>query len=102
MIFQLTMFPTGKASVGSSQAVAKVIDIIDRSGYPYTMGAMSTAIEGDWDGVIKLIDKARRTLRRSHDRVYISIVIDDRKDAKNRLTGKIASVERKLRRKVRT
>jgi uncharacterized protein (TIGR00106 family) len=102
MVFQLTMFPTGKATVGSSQAVAKVIDIIDRSGYPYKMGAMSTAIEGDWDGVIALIDKARKALRKAHDRVYISIVIDDRKDAKNRLTGKIASVERKLRRKVRS
>ena len=102
MLFQLTMFPTGKATIGSSQAVAKVIDVIDRSGYPYIMGSMSTVIEGDWNGVMKLIDKARRTLRRSHDRVYISITVDDRAGAKNRLTGKIASIERTLNRKVRT
>lgn len=101
MLFQLTMFPTSKKSGGSSAAVAKVIDLIDRSGYPYRMGAMSTAIEGDWPGVMALIDRARRTLRRSHDRVYIVISVDDRKGATGRLTGKIASVEQKLRRKVR-
>ena len=102
MLFQLTMFPTTKktATASASAEVAKVIDIIDKSGLPYKLGPMSTTIEGNWEPVMKVINKARLMLRRSHSRVYIIITIDDRKDAKRRLTGKIASVERKLGREV--
>ncbi len=102
MLFQLTMFPTTKktGTASASGEVAKVIDIIDKSGLPYKLGPMSTTIEGNWAPVMKVINKARLMLRRSHSRVYIIITIDDRKDAKRRLTGKIASVERKLGREV--
>lgn len=102
MLFQLTMFPTTKktGSASASGDVARVIDIIDRSGLPYKLGAMSTTIEGDWAPVMKVINKARLALRKSHSRVYIIITIDDRKGAKRRITGKIASVEQKLGREV--
>ena len=61
---------------------------------------MSTIIEGDWDRVMKVINKARLMLRRRHSRVYIVITIDDRKGARNRLTGKVKSIEKRLRREV--
>ena len=100
MLVQLTMFPTDKAGQSASADVAKVIDIIDRSGLPYKLNAMSTVIEGSWERVMPVINRARLMLRRRHSRVYIIITIDDRKGAKNRLTGKIASVEKKLNREV--
>jgi uncharacterized protein (TIGR00106 family) len=100
MIFQLTMFPTDNRSVSASKEIAKVIDMIDRSGLPYRMGSMSTSIEGEWEPVMRLINRARLMLRKRHSRVYIIITIDDRKGAKNRLTGKIQSIERRLRREV--
>jgi len=104
MLFQLTMFPTVKTTkdASSSQAVAKVIDIIGRSGLAYRLGPMSTTIEGEWEPVMKVINKARLALRREYPRLYISITVDDRKGAKKRITGKIESVERRLGRKVRT
>ena len=83
-----------------SEDVAKVIDIIDKSGLPYKLTAMSTIIEGDWGPVMKVINKARLMLRRRHSRVYIVLTIDDRKGARNRLTGKVKSVEKRLRREV--
>ena len=101
MLFQVTMFPTDKRGDSVSADVARVIDIIDKSGLPYKLTAMSTLIEGDWDRVMKVINKARLMLRRKHSRVYIIINIDDRKGAKNRLTGKIKSVEKKLKREVK-
>ncbi len=101
MIFQLTMFPTDKRTDSVSADVAKVISIIDKSGLPYRLGPMSTSIEGDWDEVMGVINKARLMLHRTHSRVYISITIDDRKGAKNRLSGKIQSIERQLGREVR-
>ncbi|MFQ5452743.1 MAG: MTH1187 family thiamine-binding protein [Candidatus Zixiibacteriota bacterium] len=101
MLFQMTMFPTDKRAVSISKDVAKVIDIIDRSGLPYTISAMSTIIEGEWEPVMKLINKARLMLRRQgHERIYIIINIDDRKAAKNRLSGKIKSIEKHLDREV--
>jgi len=102
MLFQLTMFPTTKSgrSPSSSKAVAKVIDIIDKSGLPYILGPMSTTIEGSWDKVMAVINKARLSLRREYPRLYISITIDDRKGARKRLTGKIESVEKHLGREV--
>jgi uncharacterized protein (TIGR00106 family) len=102
MLFQLTMFPTDKKSESSSADVAKVIDLIDRSGLPYRLNAMATVIEGEWEPVMRLINRARLMLRRRHSRVYIIITVDDRKGARGRLTGKIESIEKHLRRKVRT
>lgn len=100
MLFQLVMFPTDKKGASVSEDVARVIDIIDKSGLPYRLTAMSTIIEGDWGPVMKVINRARLMLRRRHSRVYIIITIDDRKGARNRLTGKIKSVEKRLGREV--
>jgi len=102
MLFQLTMFPTTKsnAKASSSADVARVIDIIDKSGLPYKLGPMSTTIEGGWDQVMAVINKARLMLRRKHSRIYISITIDDHKGANRRISGKIASVEKRLKREV--
>ena len=102
MLFQVTMFPTDKQGGSVSSDVSKVIDVIDRSGLPYRLTAMATIIEGEWDQVMAVINKARLRLRRNHSRLYISIVVDDRKGAKKRLTGKIASIEKRLGRKVST
>jgi uncharacterized protein (TIGR00106 family) len=102
MLFQLTMFPTDKRGSSVSAEVAKVINLIDRSGLPYRLTAMATIIEGEWEPVMKLINKARLMLRRNHSRVYIIITIDDRKGAKNRIAGKVESVKRQLGREVRS
>jgi len=100
MLFSLSMFPTstGKASVSAD--VSKVIDIIDKSGLPYKLGPMSTVIEGNWEPVMRVINRARLMLRRRHNRVYIVLTIDDRKGASKRLTGKVASIEKRLKREV--
>ena len=101
MLFQLSMFPTGRGSTSVSKDVAKVIDIIDKSGLPYKTSAMSTVIEGEWEPVMKVINRARLALRRQgHQRIYIIINVDDRKGARNRLAGKIKSIEKRLRREV--
>ncbi len=101
MLFSLSMFPTSKGTASVSADVAKVIDVIDKSGLPYKLSAMSTIIEGDWEPVMKVINKARLMLRRRHSRIYIVLTIDDRKGAKNRLIGKVKSVENRLKREVR-
>ena len=101
MIFQVTMFPTDAGKSGISAEVAGVIDIIDSSGLSYKTNAMSTIIEGDWDKVMSVINKARLKLKESHGRLYIVISVDDREGAANRIEGKIESLEDKLGREVK-
>ncbi len=97
MIFQVSMFPTSKGVASVSEDVAKVVDIIDRSGLSYKLTSMSTIIEGDWEPVMATLGKARQKLRElGHERIYMVLTMDDRKDAEDRLTGKVASVEQKL------
>ncbi len=101
MLFQLTMFPSDRKGSSVSEEVAKVIDVIDKSGLPYQVTAMSTVIEGEWDAVMAVINKARKMLRRrGYERIYISITIDDRKGARKRLTGKVEAIEKRLGREV--
>ena len=69
MLVQLTMFPSGRKSASVSADVAKVIDLIDRSRLPYRLTAMATIIEGEWEPIMRLVNKARLMLKRNHDRI---------------------------------
>jgi uncharacterized protein (TIGR00106 family) len=95
------MFPTDNKSESVSEAVAQVIDLIDKSGLPYKTTAMSTLIEGEWQPVMALINEARLKLRKTHSRLYIVIAVDDREGVTGRLTGKVESLEKRLGRKVK-
>lgn len=102
MLVQVAMFPTDNTGASVSADVAKVIDIIDKSGLPYKLTAMSTIIEGEWDPIMATLKQANKALRRRHDRVYMVMTIDDRRGAKKRLTGKVQAIEKRLGRKIST
>ena len=99
MLVSFALFPTDKGE-SVSKYVAKTIDIVDKSGLPYRTSAMSTAVEGSWGRVFKVIKKCRDAMVKESNRVYMVITIDDRKGAKNRLTGKVNRIEQRLKRKI--
>jgi uncharacterized protein (TIGR00106 family) len=99
MLVTFSMFPVGKGE-SVSREVVKIIDIIDKSGLPYKTSAMSTTIEGNWNDIMGIVNKCRMKLRKTNNRVYMVLTMDDRKKARNRLTGKVNSLERKLKRKI--
>lgn len=99
MLIQFAIFPTGRGESISAE-VAKVIDIIDKSGLPYKTSAMSTVIEGEWDEIMPLINKCRLALKTDNSRVYMVLTMDDREAARNRLSGKVKSIEEKLKRNI--
>ena len=84
-----------------SPHVAKVIDIVDKSGLPYRTHAMGTLIEGNWDECLAIIKKCHDALKKTTPRVYTRIAIDDRKGRKAMMTRKLESVESKLGRSIR-
>jgi uncharacterized protein (TIGR00106 family) len=100
MLAQFSIVPLDRgASVGDD--VAKVLRIIDDSGLPYKLNPMGTVVEGTWDQVMGLIRKCHEQTADTSERVLTSISIDDRKDAENRIEGKILSIEKRLNKSLR-
>lgn len=95
MIFSLSMFPIG-SSDSLLDPVTTVIDEIDDAGLDYEVTGADTVIEGEWDEVMPVIQRAHERLREDHDRVYLVMTIDDREGAKGRLQGAVEDVEREL------
>jgi uncharacterized protein (TIGR00106 family) len=101
MLASFSIAPVG-AGEELKRYVAEILDIIDRSGLPYKLGAMQTTVEGDEGRVMALIMECHRHMRRKARRVLTHIAIDDREGAAGRLDGKVADVESALGRKLRT
>jgi len=99
MLVQFSLFPVGEKSL--TKPVAKMIDIIDRSGLPYQTTSMGTLVEGSYDEIFRLIKKCHNLLKKDYDRIYGVIKLDERRGAKGRLKGKVDSVEKALGRKIR-
>ena len=97
LLVEVSMSPLGKGeSVG--KYVARSLDIIDRSGLDYRLNPMGTVIEGEWDAVFAVIKRCFERMHKDCNRISISIKADYRKGARGRLTGKVQSVERRLKR----
>jgi len=94
-ILELCMFPLGEGE-SVSPYVARSINIIKESGLPYVFGPMSTSVEGEWDELLALATKCYEAMRADCHRIQAFMRLDCREGAKNRLTGKIRSVESKL------
>jgi uncharacterized protein (TIGR00106 family) len=101
VLLEFSMSPLGKGeSVG--QYVARPLDIIDKSGLDYRTHAMGTVIEGDWDEVFGVVKECFEAMRKDCNRISVAIKVDYRKGKTGRLSSKVASVERKLGRKLKT
>jgi uncharacterized protein (TIGR00106 family) len=100
MIVEFNIVPIGKGEELAG-LVAKIIDIIDKSGLPYQLTSMGTIVEGEWDDVFALIKKCHRKMKQEASRVSTHIAIDDRERAKDRIKGKVEDVERALGRQLK-
>jgi uncharacterized protein (TIGR00106 family) len=100
MLVEFSVIPVGGGeSIGGE--IAKVIDVVDKSGLPYRASSMGTIVEGGWDEVMKTVRDCHEAVLGDGLRVFTSITIDDRPGKTGRLTEKIASIERRLGREIR-
>ncbi len=103
VLLEFSMFPTSnecREGASVSKQVSKVIDAIDKSGVSYQLTPMGTIIETEtMREALDIIELAYEQLQ-GCERVYSSLKFDIRKNSKNRLKTKIASVEKNLNRKV--
>jgi len=100
LVAQFSIVPLG-AQEELKEAIAQVLALVDESGLPYQLTAMSTLVEGDWEPVMELIRRCHDAMRAQFPRVLTSITIDDRAGAVGRLEGKVRDVEEVLGRTLR-
>ena len=101
VLLEFSMSPLGRGeSVG--QYVARSLDIIDKSGVAYRLNPMGTVLEGEWNDVFQVVRKCYERMKKDCNRISCTIKVDYRKGHAGRLESKMASVEKRLKRKVRS
>lgn len=100
MLVEFSIVPVGKGESLGDQ-IAKVVDIIDKSGLPYKANPMGTVIEGEWNAVMDIIRKCHEAVLKDAPRVLTRMDIDDRPGKPNRIVEKMKSVEKRLGREVK-
>jgi uncharacterized protein (TIGR00106 family) len=96
------MFPTDKG-VSVSAWVSKLLKVIDENTTAYRLTPMGTVVEANtMDEALSIIKKCYEQLEPDCDRIYSTVKFDIRKGASDRLEGKIASVEEKVGKKLKT
>jgi uncharacterized protein (TIGR00106 family) len=100
LLAEFSMWPMDKGeSVGPY--VARLLDIIDKSGLPYRLGPLGTCVEGEYDQVMAVIRACHESLAKDCNRIACTIKMDYRKGHGNMLESKIESVEKTLGRKLK-
>jgi uncharacterized protein (TIGR00106 family) len=101
ILLEFSMSPLGKGE-SVSPYVAKSLEVIDKSGLDYRLNPMGTVLEGEWDEVFGVVKQCFDQMRRDCSRITATIKVDYREGAKGRLTSKIESVEKILKKKLKT
>ena len=90
VLLEFSMSPLGKGeSVG--KYVARSLDVIDK-----------TVLEGEWDDVFRVVKQCYTRMKKDCPRISCVIKVDYRRGHKGRLTGKVSSVEKRLKRQLKT
>jgi uncharacterized protein (TIGR00106 family) len=101
VLLEFSMSPLGKGeTVG--KYVARSLAIVDKSGVDYRLNPMGTVLEGDWDDVFGVVKQCFDRMKKDCNRISCSIKVDYRKGAQGRLQAKVASVEKRLGRRLKT
>lgn len=101
VLLEFAMAPRG---VGESLSahVARILDIIDRSGLSYQLTPMGTIIEGEWDEAMAVVTACFKALEKDCPRIGLNLKADWKPSGETRLSSKIDSVEKLVGRKLRT
>jgi len=101
VLLEFSMAPMGLGESVSAH-VARILDVIDRSGVPYQLTPMGTILEGEWADVMAVVTACFETLATECPRIGIHLKVDYRAGPAGRLQSKVATVERQLGRKLKT
>ena len=100
MLAELSIVPLGRGE-HLSDALAEILDVVDRSGIRYKFTPCGTCLEGEWDEVFAVVRKCYERMKKDCNRISCSIKIDYRKGHAGRLVTKVASIEKQWKRAVK-
>ncbi len=100
VLLEFSMSPLDKG-IHLSPYVARIIDVIDKSGLPYRLNPMGTVIEGEYDAVMQVVKDCFKTLEEDCERISVSLKIDYRKGSASRMDQKIERIESHLGRQIK-
>ena len=101
VLLEFAMAPAGQGE-SMSRHVARIVDLIDRSGVAYQLTPMGTILEGDWEEVMSVVTDCFRALQADCPRISMNMKVDYRAGSDSRLRSKIDAVEGHVGRKLRT
>ncbi len=94
-VVEVSIVPVGPAGASISKHVAHCLDILEQSGLTYELCPMGTVIEGDLVSILDAIRSMHEgTFGGDVVRVLTTIKVDDRRDKKLTMDGKLAAVRR--------
>lgn len=96
-LMQINVLPLGTASPSVGEFVASIVKQLQREGVAYRLTDMGTEVEGAAAELLALAARLHEIpFKKGCRRVVTQIVIDDRRDKKIELGGKVASVNQRL------
>ena len=101
VLLEFSMFPTTQGE-SKSRYVARILNLIDKSGVRYQLTPMGTILEGEWDEVMGVVTACFEELKTDCPRISTQLKIDYRAGTESRMQSKIAAVESHLGRKLST
>ena len=101
VLLEFSMSPMDKGE-SVSNYVSRSLEIVSGSGVDYRLNPMGTVLEGEWEEVMSVVKECYETMRSDCKRITCSVKIDYREGKSGRLESKMASVENKLKKKLKT
>jgi uncharacterized protein (TIGR00106 family) len=101
VLLEFAMSPSGSGE-SLSKHIARILDVIDRSGVTYQLTPMGTILEGNWEEVMGVVGDCFRALQPDCARIGMNLKMDYRAGDASRLKSKIEAVEQHLGRKLKT
>lgn len=101
VLMEFSVTPLDKG-VSVSPWVARCLELVEASGLDYRLHAMGTIVEGELAQVLDLLKRCIEAVATDCQRITVTAKLDYRAGASGRLTAKVASVEQKLGRRLKT
>lgn len=95
---EITIIPVGTPTPSIGDWIAESVRILEKESVKYDIGPMGTMVEGKSSDIFRIAGKMHRAaLKIGIERVFTSILIDDRRDKEVTMKSKVASVKKRLR-----
>ena len=101
VLLEFSMSPLQKGD-SVSEYVARSLEIIEASGLDYRLHAMGTIVQGEIDQVLDVMRRCLEAMATDCDRISCTAKLDYRSGHSGRLASKVASVEKRLGKKLKT